>query len=281
MVALVRRLFHQKRVGHAGTLDPLAEGVLPVVLGRATRLADLAADGKKVYYADILLGSVTSTDDLEGETLSTSPVPELSDAQVHAALAAFVGEFEQVPPMFSAVKLAGQAAYRRARRGEQVSMPARRVRIDAIHLAGRTHDHLAIVVLCGKGTYIRALARDIGAKLGCGATLARLVRLRVGPFRLEYSLTPAELELARETDTLGDIVLPSDIACGQLPALVLNDSAGSRAIQGQAWPAEPGDAAVARAYTATGSFLGLAQREPDWDGIDRTWWRLRVLVEGA
>jgi tRNA pseudouridine55 synthase len=281
-VALVRRLFHQKRVGHAGTLDPLAEGVLPVLLGRATRLADLVAGGEKVYYADIQLGSVTSTDDLEGETLSTSPVLEFNDAEICAVLDAFVGEIEQVPPIFSAVKLAGQAAYRRARRGEQVAMRPRPVRIEAIHLVRRKHDRLAIVVLCGKGTYIRALARDIGEKLGCGATLARLVRLRVGPFRLEDALTPGEIQRACALDGLAELLLASDAACGQLPALVLDEMAGARAIQGKAWPAEPGDATVARAYTPQGSFLGLAHREPDWDAaVDRTWWRVRVLVDGG
>jgi tRNA pseudouridine55 synthase len=282
MVALVRRLFHQKRVGHAGTLDPLAEGVLPVLLGRATRLADLAADGEKVYYAEILLGTVTTTDDLEGETLSTSQVPATSDTEIQEVLDRFTGDIEQVPPMFSAVKLAGETAYRRARRGEQVAIPPRRVHVHSIRLLRRTKDHLTIIVQCGKGTYIRSLARDIGAHLGCGGTLARLVRLRVGPFDLRDSLSPEELQGALAGGDLERHLLPSDAACGQLPAIVLDEASSDRAVQGQGWQTRPGDTGPTRAYTAQGKLLGLARREPDHDGIpDRAWWRLRVMVDGA
>jgi tRNA pseudouridine55 synthase len=282
MVALVRRLFHQKRVGHAGTLDPLAEGVLPVLLGRATRLADQAAAGVKVYYAEILLGTVTSTDDLEGEIISTAVVPEYSDAEVRAVLDQFTGEIEQVPPMYSAVKLAGEAAYRRARRGEQVEIRPRRIRIDRIRLVSRTQDHICIVVRCGKGTYIRSLARDIGERLGPGATLARLVRLRVGPFHICDSVSPEELDEARESERLASYLMPSDAACNQLPAIVLDDERSQRAMQGQGWQTEPGDVGPARVYTSRGAFLGLARREADHDDVpDRAWWRLRVMVDGA
>ena len=282
MVALVRRLFHQKRVGHAGTLDPLAEGVLPVLLGRATRLADQAAAGVKVYYAEILLGTVTSTDDLEGEIISTAVVPEYSDAEVRAVLDQFTGEIEQVPPMYSAVKLAGEAAYRRARRGEQVEIRPRRIRIDRIRLVSRTQDHICIVVRCGKGTYIRSLARDIGERLGPGATLARLVRLRVGPFHICDSVSPEELDEARESERLASYLMPSDAACNQLPAIVLDDERSQRAVQGQGWQTEPGDVGPARVYTSRGAFLGLARREADHDDVpDRALWRLRVMVDGA
>jgi tRNA pseudouridine55 synthase len=282
MVSLVRRLFHQKRVGHAGTLDPLAEGVLPVLLGRATRLADLAAAGVKMYYAEILVGTVTSTDDLEGEIITTAVVPECSDAEVRAVLDHFIGEIEQVPPMYSAVKLAGEAAYRRARRGEQVTIRPRRVRIDAIQLVSRRGDRICIVVQCGKGTYIRSLARDIGERLGPGATLARLVRLRVGPFRLGQAVSPKELEQALESERPTSHLMPSDTACNQLPAIVLDDGRSEHAMQGQAWQTEPGDVGPARVYTSRGAFLGLARREADHgDAPDRAWWRLRVMVDGA
>jgi len=278
----VRRLFHQKRVGHAGTLDPLAEGVLPVLLGRATRLADLAAAGVKVYYAEILLGTVTSTDDLEGEIITTAAVPKWSDAEIRVVLDHFVGEIEQVPPMYSAVKLAGEAAYRRARRGEQVEMRPRRIRIDRIQLVSRSDDRICIVVQCGKGTYIRSLARDIGERLGPGATLARLVRLRVGPFHICQSVSPRELDEARESERLPSHLMPSDAACNQLPAIVLDDERSQRAMQGQGWQTEPGDAGPVRVYTSRGAFLGLARREADHDDVpDRAWWRLRVMVDGA
>jgi tRNA pseudouridine55 synthase len=282
MVSVARRLFHQKRVGHAGTLDPLAEGVLPVLLGRATRLADYVSGGDKVYYAEVILGTVTSTDDLEGETISVSAAPELRDAQIRQILDSFIGEVEQIPPVYSAIKLGGQTSYRRVRRGEHVELVARRIRIDEIRLIRRTANRLSLVIGCGKGTYIRALARDIGQKLGCGATLGRLIRLRVGHFDLRDAVTPAELDIASDADALGGFVLPPDNACLQLNALRLDQGNTARAFKGQGWPAEPGENDTVRTYTDRGTFLGLGRREPDHDeNVDRTWWRLRVMVGDA
>lgn len=280
MVALARRIFHQKRVGHAGTLDPLAEGVLPVLLGRATRLADWVADGDKRYYAEILLGRTTTTDDLEGETLQARPVPDLTDDEVRTVLAQFVGGISQRPPAYSAIKIGGVTSYRRARRGEQVDMPLRTVRVDEILLEHRRADRLAVTVRCGKGTYIRALARDIGEQLGCGGTVARLVRLSVGRLALESAVTPDELRRAADAGEHHAMVQAPDSACLSLPVIVLRHDEAALARKGQGWPAEPGSADLVRVYSADGVFIGLARREADHDHLlDRTWWRLRLMIQ--
>lgn len=279
MVSFARRIFHQRRVGHAGTLDPLAEGVLPLLLGRATRLADFLADGHKVYYAEVLLGFVTSTDDLEGETVAQSAVPDYTDQDIRMVLDQFVGETSQVPPSYSAIKLSGETSYKRARRGDAIAIPARTIRIDGIYLVSRTDDRIALVVRCGKGTYIRALARDIGERLGCGATLARLIRMQVGELDLARSVTPTELEAATESDALEEHVLPPDQACSRLAAIVLDGDTRRRAVNGQGWRAEHGAPTIVRAYSPEGVFIGLARRELDRDGVDdQSWWRLKVMV---
>jgi tRNA pseudouridine55 synthase len=188
-VARVRRLASQKRVGHAGTLDPLAEGVLPILLGRATRLADYIQQGRKTYLADVRLGAATTTDDAEGTVLSECAVPALSAELVNATLARFVGEIQQQPPRFSALKVDGQRAYAVARRGEEVDLAPRPVTIFALHLLAWSATQLKLDVTCSKGTYIRALARDIAVALGTVGHLTSLVRTAVGPFRLEEALT--------------------------------------------------------------------------------------------
>ncbi|MFN0073337.1 MAG: tRNA pseudouridine(55) synthase TruB [Chloroflexota bacterium] len=279
MVSLARRLFHQRRVGHAGTLDPLAEGVLPVLLGRATRLANLVTDDDKLYFAEILLGRVTTTDDLEGEILTESPVPVLTDAEILAVLRELTGIVQQRPPVYSAIKQSGVTSYTRARRGEQFDLPLRAVRIDEIQMIRRSVDRLIVTVRCGKGTYIRALARDIGERLGCGGTVARLIRLRVGRFDLESAVTPDELRHAAEGLTLAEHVLPPDHACLSLPAIVLDEPTAALAVKGQGWPASDDQHDLVRVYGTDGSFIGLARREPDHDdSLTQTWWRIRVMI---
>jgi tRNA pseudouridine55 synthase len=225
---------------------------------------------------------VTTTDDLEGDVVTESPVPDYLDSEIRTVLDQFVGEIAQVPPAFSAIKLEGQTSYKRARRGEQLAMPARIVQIHEICLVRRTSDRITLVARCGKGTYIRALARDIGERLGCGATLARLIRMQVGRLDLASSVTPAELEAATESDTLHEYVLPPDQACPWLRAIVLDEDAARRAVNGQGWLAEQDDTPTARVYSSEGVFIGLARREPDRNGTDdQTWWRLRVMVDDA
>jgi tRNA pseudouridine55 synthase len=189
VVARVRRLAAQKRVGHAGTLDPLAEGVLPVLLGRATRLADYIQAGRKTYVTTIQLGVATETDDAEGPPTASLPVPALSDPLLEDTLTRFTGEILQVPPAYSALKVNGQRAYALARRGDEVHLAARPVTIEALELLDSTDTTVTLEVTCSKGTYIRALARDIAEALGTVGHMASLCRTRVGPFEISESLS--------------------------------------------------------------------------------------------
>lgn len=279
VVARVRRLYQTKKVGHAGTLDPLAEGVLPVLLGRSTRLADWVADGEKVYYAEVLFGRVTSTDDLEGEMIAEQAVPEFSASEIAAALAQFEGSITQRPPAYSAIKIHGTSAYKRARNGEQVAMPLRTVEIFRIDLSGWSHPIASIVVHCGKGTYIRSLARDLGEALGCGATLVRLVRLRVGAFPISAAVTLSELTRDAESSDHLKYLMPPDSALSRLPAVVLNESQREDAVNGRSWIAGRTDEDTARAYDTQGEFLGIVRTELQTEPDVNTRWRLRLLLQ--
>lgn len=188
VVSRVRRLLNIKKAGHAGTLDPMATGVLLVLTGRATRLSQFLMGRPKEYLAVIRLGIETDTCDLEGQVIRQCEIPELDRESVASVLSEFVGDIIQRPPVFSAIKIDGQPAYKKARKGEAVDIPERQVRVDAIDLMGLTADEITIKVRCSKGTYVRSLARDIGQRLGSCGTLAALTRTAVGEFRLEQAL---------------------------------------------------------------------------------------------
>jgi tRNA pseudouridine55 synthase len=189
VVDIVRRALGEQRVGHLGTLDPFAAGLLVVVVGRATRLAAFAAGWTKAYEGVIRLGLTTDTDDATGAVLKTATV-QVTAQQLSAALTQFRGGYEQRPPAYSAVKIAGERAYRRARRGEVVEPAARRVEIDELELVAYTAPDVRFRATVGGGTYLRSLARDVGAALGCGGHLVALRRTAVGPLRLEEAVAP-------------------------------------------------------------------------------------------
>jgi len=193
-VALVRRRLALKRVGHAGTLDPDATGVLPILLGEATKLMPYLADQDKEYVATLRLGVTTDTGDVGGRVTATTAVPALSRLEVEMACRPFVGRIKQVPPMFSAVHHGGRRLYELAREGIEVVREPREVVIHAIDVEEVVGDSVRLRVVCGKGTYVRVLAADVGAALGCGAAVARLVRTRVGPFTLAEAVSWSELE---------------------------------------------------------------------------------------
>src|SRR5260221_9866491 len=193
VVARVRRLAQQRRVGHAGTLDPPATGVLPVCMGQATRVAEYLSESGKAYRATIRFGTVTDTYDAEGTILREAPVT-LDERTIAAALPAFLGEQLQVPPAYSAIKRGGQPIYKAARAGESVVLEPRPIVIYALRLIAWDPPDLVLDVECGKGTYIRSLAFDLGERLGCGAHLARLGRTRRGPFTPPPSITPQTLQ---------------------------------------------------------------------------------------
>ncbi len=276
MVDLLRRLTRRRRVGHGGTLDPLAEGVLPIAIGRrATRMLPFLQQETKTYRAEILLGVSTTTYDAAGEVTARRPPPPLFRPQVEEALRRFQGEIEQVPPPFSAVRLGGVRLYRRARAGEQVSPPPRTVRIERLTLLSWTPPRLQVEVECGGGTYIRSLAHDLGEALDCGACLAALVRLRVGPFLLEEAVTPADLAAAAAQGRLQAFLLPLDLPVRHWPAVHLDATQAGHLLHGR--PLErhdPGpEGEMVRVYGPAGHFLALAR----WEG--HTLRPVRVLQE--
>ncbi len=262
VVQQVRRLAGQRRVGHAGTLDPLATGVLLVCLGRATRLVEYLVDRPKVYEATVRLGQETDTYDADGAVVRERPVA-VTPAEVTAALALFRGEIEQVPPMYSAVKRDGQPLYRLARQGIEVARPPRTVTIYELTLLEATLPTIRLRVRCGAGTYIRAIAHDLGQALGCGAHVSALRRTAVGDFGVETAVALATLDAG----TLADALLPPERAVAHLPALVVSGEEAvalghGRVIAGPAdAPADP----LARAHDPEGRFLGLVARgESGW-----------------
>ncbi len=262
---IVRRMFRAAKGGHTGSLDPLATGLLPLCFGEATKIAGLLLGSRKAYEADCRLGQATTTDDAEGEVLEQRPVPALDRQTVDEALNAFTGHIEQVPPIYSALKRDGVPMYKRARAGEQLDLPSRAVHIEAIEILALDGTHVRLRVTCGSGTYIRALARDLGDKLGCGAHLTGLRRLWVDPFTHPEMLTMAELEArARQGDeALASCLLPVDAGLARMPALRL-DVAQSRALGfGQSVVCAGAVPGVHRAYAADGQLLALTDVAAD------------------
>jgi len=185
----VRRLFNANKAGHTGSLDPLATGLLPLCFGEATKVSAMMLDDNKRYQAVVKLGVMTDTGDAEGEIIEQKPVPELTQQLIEDCLNGFVGEIDQVPPMYSALKHNGRKLYELAREGKTVERKARRISIFELKLLDSTADSLTLDVFCSKGTYIRSLAEDIGHKLGCGGTITALRRTQSGQFKLEDALT--------------------------------------------------------------------------------------------
>ncbi len=264
VVQFVRRRLSQAHVGHAGTLDPAATGVLPICLGRATRLADYVGAGEKLYAADIVLGLSPDTCDAEGRLVGSGGSAAGLDAVVRA-LSGLTGAFDQRPPSYSALKVAGTPAYALARRGEAVRLAARPVVVHGLALTHWQPPRLSMVVRCSKGTYVRALARDLGEALGGGAYLDALVRLRVGPFDVAEAVGVDALERAAVEASWRELLLPPDHALLGLTAALLPDERSANFAHGRGWAGRPSDGAPeARAYSADGRFMGLlrAGREP-------------------
>ena len=218
VVAKLRGIFHQKKIGHTGTLDPDAQGVLPVCLGKATRVCDLLTDKDKVYKAVLLLGQETDTQDITGQVLNQAKV-NVTEQAVYDVISQFVGRQKQVPPMYSALKVNGKKLYELARAGKEVERQARHVDLPAIEILEIKFPVVKFRVECSKGTYIRSLCADIGEKLCCGGTMQSLVRTRVGEFQLADALTLAQLQELRDTERLEEALLPTDRIFSDFPML--------------------------------------------------------------
>jgi tRNA pseudouridine55 synthase len=258
MVDLVRRLTGMRRIGHAGTLDPLASGVLPILVGAATRFSDDLTGGPKRYEAVIRLGSRSATDDAQGPLEVVGPPPE--ERVAAEALASFVGTFEQRPPAFSARKTAGVVAHRAARAGSPVETPSRSVTVDAIDLLGTERDDgwldLRCDIRCGPGTYIRSIARDLGERLGCGGYLYALRRTEAAGLRVADAIGPQRLEELAAAGRLAEAILPAGPLL-HLPQLRLDAEAAGRFVHGSAVVMRGTIGAGRHAVFADGGLLGI------------------------
>jgi tRNA pseudouridine55 synthase len=228
VVNKVRWAFDANKAGHAGTLDPEATGVLAIALGEATKTVPYITDAMKAYEFTVRLGEATNTDDAEGEVIATSDARPTDD-QIKAALTGFLGEIMQVPPKFSAVKIDGQRAYKLAREGEEVEIAARPLWVEELLMIDRPDaDHVVLEMTCGKGGYVRAIARDLGEALGCLGHVTRLRRIWSGPFDVEDAVTLDRVEeLARQPE-LDDLLLPLETGLADLPQVTCTDQGAAR-----------------------------------------------------
>ena len=260
VAAKLRGVFHEKRIGHGGTLDPMATGVLPIFVGRATRGVEFFESAEKEYIAGLQLGTVTNTQDTTGEILEENPV-SVTREDVAAALKSFTGQIEQLPPMYSAIKVNGQKLYTLARRGVEVERTPRRITIFELKLldgAGRSY---TFRVRCSKGTYVRTLCHDIGKMLGCGACMSSLRRTKAGMFTLQQAMTlPQLLAFAKENDPQ-ELLMPVDALFSHYPPLIVELGQAEKLRHGaqvKDWHFAPG---TYRVYSITGEFLLLGKVE--------------------
>jgi tRNA pseudouridine55 synthase len=265
-VARIRRFTGEKRTGHAGTLDPFATGVLPICLGSATRLTEYLHEFTKEYQAVIELGTTTDTYDCDGTVTSRAIADEVSLQVIQDTLRQFVGCIDQVPPVYSAIKLKGRQSYDLAREGINFTHQPRPVRIDSINIIRFSQPFLEITVRCSKGTYIRSLANDIGTKLGCGAYLKELVRRSYGPFVLEHSLSIEVIESACMAGSLSDLLYQVDYPLQEWDKMEVDANTALRIIHGEDIvtsnvPLEVNR--LIRAYDPAGKFLALLKFGPD------------------
>ncbi|MGD9538975.1 MAG: tRNA pseudouridine(55) synthase TruB [Alphaproteobacteria bacterium] len=233
VVAIVKRATGAARAGHGGTLDPLATGVLPVALGEATKTVRFAMTGTKTYHFTVRFGEARSTDDAEGEVTETSPLRP-GGAAIEAALPAFVGDILQVPPAFSALKVKGERAYKAAREGRPPALAPRPARIDRLTLVIASDDEVTLEVVCGKGVYVRALARDLARALGTVGYVSRLRRTAVGPFGEAQAISLESLEALVHSAALVRHLFPVETVLADIPALVLTADEADRLKHGQA-----------------------------------------------
>lgn len=253
--AKLRGVFHEKRVGHGGTLDPLATGVLPVFVGRATRAADFVAAGEKEYMAVLRLGVTTNTQDVTGEILETKTIPADAQARLREVLPRFTGELQQLPPMYSAIKKEGKKLYELARKGMEVERQPRRITIRALELVGWDGAAGATLrVVCSKGTYVRTLCHDIGQALGCGGAMAELRRTRVGQFGLDGAVTVEELAAAADPAAF----LRGVETCFSQPSVTIEGLALRRALCGNPFPLNA-PAGEYKVFGPDGAFLLLGR----------------------
>lgn len=263
VVAKMRGILRQKKIGHTGTLDPDAVGVLPVCLGSGTKLCDMLTDKDKQYEAVMLLGVETDTQDTTGEVKCQKDVTA-TEAKVREAVLSFVGDYMQIPPMYSALKVDGKKLYELARAGKEVERQARPVKIHEIQILEVDLPRVRMLVSCSKGTYIRTLCHDIGQKLGCGAAMEKLTRTKVSSFYIEDAITLSQLQILKEEDRVSEKVVPVDKVFENLPAFHVKDKYVAMVKNGNAlYPnqlvegKEAGAGTEARIYDMQDKFYGV------------------------
>ena len=276
VVAKLRGILHMKKIGHTRTLDPEAEGVLPVVLGKATKLVDLLTEKQKTYEALLHLGLETDTQDMTGTVLEEKPV-EVTEEEVRTVIRSFLGEQQQIPPMYSALKVDGKKLYELAREGKTVERKPRAVQFYEIEIKKIELPYVRFSVTCSKGTYIRTLCHDIGQKLGCGGCMEELLRSRVGRYSLFESHTLAQVEAAVADGTVQDMIDPVEADLAEYPALYA-DSYGDRLLANgnplsdnlvrpqhkEGW---------VRMYASDGTFTGIFQ----WDAGKKKYYPVKMF----
>ena len=264
VVAILRKIAGQKKIGHTGTLDPDATGVLPVCLGRATKVCDLLTDHDKTYETVLLLGKTTDTQDISGEILKEHPTDHLNEAEVIKVIENFKGTYDQIPPMNSALKVNGKKLYELAREGKTVERKSRKVTIYQIHIKKIQLPRVRMEVTCSKGTYIRTLCHDIGNRLGTGGCMEELTRTKVGRFELKDSLKLEELSDLAQNGRLEDALIPLDQMFSELQSVVPAEKYISKAYNGNDFfknqLSEDGkfcSGEKVRVYDAQGHFIGV------------------------
>ena len=267
VVAKLRGILKQKKIGHMGTLDPNAVGVLPVCLGKATKLCDILSEKDKTYNATLLLGLDTDTQDTSGEVISKADadsIMELSEDKVFETIKSYIGDYDQIPPMFSAIKIGGEKLYNLARRGEVIERPARHCRIIDITVTKMELPRVDLHVTCSKGTYIRTLCHDIGKDLGVGGCMEKLVRTKVERFSVEDSITLKQIEEFRDNNTLEDYITPVDEMLGNYSKCMVSKGAEKLVYNGNIFTSgntflkmNHEDGQIVRVYTSEGEFIGL------------------------
>lgn len=266
VVAVLRKVVGQKKIGHTGTLDPDATGVLPVCLGRATKVCELLTDHDKTYEALLLLGKTTDTQDISGEVLEERDPGDLTEEKVRSCIESFIGEYDQIPPMYSALKVNGKKLYELAREGKTVERKSRKVQIHGIRILEMNLPHVRMEVDCSKGTYIRTLCHDIGEKLQVGGCMEELERTKVGRFLKEDAVTLDEVRQKMEQGEGAELFTPLDQIFAELPAVTVTDAKAWMSYNGndlperfllekEAWT----DGQEVRVYDSRKNFIGLYQ----------------------
>ena len=275
VVAIVRRTIRMKKVGHTGTLDPDAEGVLPVCVGRATKLSDVIMDGRKSYRAMLRLGITTTTEDASGEVLETKAV-DFSEDRIREVVASFIGRLEQVPPMYSAVKVNGKKLYELAREGKEIERKSRTIEVYDIRIRQfLPPDKVEIDVDCSKGTYIRTLCADIGKALGCGGHMAELLRTRTGAFSLENAIKLEELKALAEAERAEEALLTMEEALQDFPVVRVSEKSAKYLYNGgkiqerffAEKPASYKEGDIVAAYDHANNLVGLYEIKKEENNV--------------